>query len=355
MHVSKPFAYQVAACRLAWLVVALALPLAKAPAATPPSVTVEMMMYNGHEAYRLSNGKTEAVIVPSLSGRVMRFGAVGGANWLWNALPEKLQGNGYKNYGGDKTFVGPHPVWNTFTESLWPPEPTWDGAAHAGQILPDGRVKTIGNVWRGFGVRVIREFSFNPAGEFVVSQTLEKVEGEPRMLAIWPVTQVAPPDAVYLPLNEKSAYLWGFHPYGTLPATAKVEPVVDMPFHIGTPVPRAKLLKITPTPGGGYKLGVDSPVASIAAVKNGVAFVQRTEKLNAQYPEGVEGAGLTVEFYNHAEGGAGHFIEMELLSPLYTLRVGDSKTLVTRWSLHTLPVNIATSESILQLLQPTQD
>jgi hypothetical protein len=41
---------------------------------------------------------------------------------------------------------------------------------------------------------VIREFSFNAAGEFVILHTLEKVEGEPRLLAIWPVTQVVPPE-----------------------------------------------------------------------------------------------------------------------------------------------------------------
>ncbi|HEX8552304.1 MAG TPA: hypothetical protein VF681_12210 [Abditibacteriaceae bacterium] len=317
------------------------------------AATVEKTTYNGHEAYRLSDAKTEAVIVPSLSGRVMRFGSVGGVNWMWNALPEMLQGNGYKNYGGDKTFVGPHPAWSTFTESLWPPQPTWDGTPHLAQVLPDGRLRTTGDTWRGFGVRVIREFSFNAAGEFVVSQTLEKLEGEPRILAIWPVTQLATPDAVYLPINEKSAYLWGYHPYGPLPKAAKVEPVVEMPLPIGTPVPRPGLLKITPTTGGGYKLGVDSPVVSIAAVKDGVAFVQRTEKVKAQYPNGAEGAGLTVEFYNHWEGGAAHYVELELMSPLYTFNVGDSKTLVTRWSLHTLPDKTATPEVISQLLQPT--
>jgi hypothetical protein len=219
--------------------------------------------------------------------------------------------------------------------------------------LPDGRFKTTGNVWQGFGVRVIREFSFNAAGEFEVSQTLEKVEGEPRVLAIWPVTQVAPPDAVYLPLNEKSAYLWGYHPYGPMPKTARVEPLVEMPSQIGTPTPRPKLLKITPTSGGGYKLGADSPVVSIAAVKDGVAFVQRTEKVKAQYPEGVEGAGLTVEFYNHGESGPAHYVELELMSPLYTLKMGESKTLVTRWSLHALPGKTVTPEAMSQLLQPT--
>ena len=330
-----------------WLVGALSL-----LAATCHAATVEKTTYNGFEAYRLSDAKTEAVVVPALSGRVMRYGTVGGANWMWNAPAEKLQGNGYKNYGGDKTFAGPHPFWSNFTPGLWPPQPTWDGTAHVGQILPDGKLKTTGNVWSGFGVRVIREFSFNAAGEFVVSQTLEKVEGEPRMIAIWPVTQVAPPDSVYLPLNEKSAYLWGFHPYGPLSKTTKLEPLYELPSQSGTPTPRPKLLKITPLSGSGYKVGADSPIVSIAAVKDGMAFVQRSEKINAQYPNGAENAGLTVEFYNHGEAGPAHYVELELMSPLYTLKVGDSKTMVSRWSLHSLPEKIATPESILQLLQP---
>jgi hypothetical protein len=307
-------------------------------------------------AYRLSDGKTEAVVVPSLSGRVMRFGTVGGANWLWNASPEKLQGDGYKNYGGDKTFAGPHPVWNTFADNLWPPDPLWDGPAHTAQVLPEGGLRTTGNVWRGFGVRVVREFSFSSAGEFVVSQTLEKVEGEPRQLAIWPVTQVLPPDAVYLPLNEKSAYLWGFHPFGNLPATAQVEPLTGALPEMAKALPRPKLLKITPTTGGSYKLGADSPVAAIAAVKGSVAFVQRAQKLDGQYPDGAEGAGLPVEFYNHGEGGVSQYIELELLSPLLRFRKGDSQTFVTRWSLHALPTapqeQLRAVESLLKATSP---
>lgn len=81
MLVSKNLAFQPV-----WLPCALSLLVATCHAAT-----VEKTTYNGLEAYRLSDEKTEAVIVPSLSGRVMRYGAVGGANWLWNAAPEKLQ------------------------------------------------------------------------------------------------------------------------------------------------------------------------------------------------------------------------------------------------------------------------
>lgn len=307
----------------------LLLPFASTHAQAAP---VESATYNGLTAFRLSDGKTEAVIVPSLSGRVMRFGAVGGANWLWNAPPEKLAGDGYKNWGGDKTFVGPHSSWKAFADNIWPPDPTWDGATHRAETLPNGHLQTTGNVWRGFGVRVVRDFSFAENGDFVVSQRLEKTAGEPRVLAIWQVAQIAPPDAVFLPLNPRSAYAHGFHPFGTLPTDANVQVVSP------------NLLKIAPTTGSGYKLGADSPVAAIAAVRNGVALVLRAARPDGDYADGAEGAGFPVEFYNHGEGGAGQYVELELLSPLRRFVRGGAWTHTVRWSLHLLSSRDNSSE-----------
>ena len=298
--------------------------------------TVEKIEYNSVDAYRITDGKTEAVVVPSFSGRIMRYGAVGGANWMWNSPAEKLTGKGYQNYGGDKTFAGPHPFWGAF-ESVWPPDPTWDGPAHVAEVLPEGRLKTTGNIWRGFGVRIIREFSYSAAGELVVTQTIDKVEGEPRQLAVWPVTQTAPPDAVYIPLNPNSAYTRGYHPFGGLPASAQVETLAGTTSEGSEPGSRSRLLKITPTVGTGYKLGTDSLVASIAAVKGDAMFLQRGEKLKGQYPDGAEGSGMSVEFYNHWDKAPNHFVELELLSALKTLKVGGSLTFTSRWSLHNLP------------------
>ncbi len=305
------------------------------PALIVRAGTVEATEYYGLHAYRLSDGKTEAVVVPSLSGRVMRYGIIGGLNWMWNGHPEKLQGDQYKNHGGDKTFVGPHSAWETCSE-LWPPDATWDSAPHQAQVLSDGRLKTTGNIWRGFGVRVIREFSYSKSGEFVITHTLEKVEGEPRQLAIWPVTQTIPPDAVILPLKVNSAYTRGFHSFGILPGSAKME-VMPGTVVAGGKTPNLRLLKVTPTAKAGYKIGADSPVAAIAAIKGNLAFLQRGEELMGEYPDGGQGAGLPVEFYDHGGGGSAHFVELELLSPLVTLRAGEATTFTTRWSVHSLP------------------
>lgn len=316
---------------LLWLLLASwVLPL------TGRAAIAESMLYNGVPAYRLTDGKTEAVVVPSLSGRVMRFGTVEGPNWMWNAPPEKLKGKGHKNYGGDKTFVGPHPEWATFGK-VWPPDASWDGEAHSAEVLPEGRLRTTGDLWRGFGMRVIREYFFNAAGEFVIVHTLQKIEGEPRQLAIWPVTQAAPPDAVFIPLNDRSAYAGGFHPYGPLPPTAKVEVLPRSSVESGVPSVNPRVLKLTPQSGIIYKVGADATVPAIAAVKGNSAFLQRADLQKGQYPDGAESAGMTVEYYNHWDAGPAQYVELELLSPLFLFKPGDSKSFTTRWSLHALP------------------
>ena len=94
-------------------------------------------------------------------------------------------------------------------------------------------------------MRVVREFSFNERGEFVIAHTLEKISGEQRVLAIWPVTQIPPPGAVYLPLNPNSAYPNGVHVFGAVPATACFETLLEAQGKTARPT----TLKITPTSG----------------------------------------------------------------------------------------------------------
>jgi len=64
--------------------------------------TITRTVYDGRTAFRLSDGRTEAVVVPEI-GRVMRYGFVGGSNWLWNSSQKSYGKNEWKNWGGDKT------------------------------------------------------------------------------------------------------------------------------------------------------------------------------------------------------------------------------------------------------------
>ncbi|MBD2128625.1 hypothetical protein NDI39_28590 [Microcoleus sp. ZQ-A2] len=55
------------------------------------------------------------------------------------------------------------------------------------------------------------KWGFEQNGDFAIGQTVEKVKGEPLLLSIWNVTQMEPPDAMFVPLNSQSVYKENFH------------------------------------------------------------------------------------------------------------------------------------------------
>ena len=57
-----------------------------------------------------------------------------------------------------------------------------------------------------------------PGGRATGAQRAEKVVGPPVVVALWSVTQVVPPAAVFLPVNPGSRYRDGFHDFGCDPA-----------------------------------------------------------------------------------------------------------------------------------------
>jgi glucose/arabinose dehydrogenase len=295
----------------------------------PASVgTITRTVYEGRTAFRLSDGRTEAVVVPQI-GRVMRYAFVGGANFLWNSQQKTYGEKEWKNWGGDKTWPAPQLWWPAIAEQNWPPDPAWDGNAHKATILPNNHLQMTSEVSKGFGALVVREFWFERNGDFVIQQTVEKVKGEPLLLSIWNVTQIEPPDAIFLPLNPQSIYKGNFH---WLKSPDNESPVV-----LSTPT----LLQLRPSLGVSaapnyFKVGVDSPVVTVAAVKNGVAMMEKAEHAEGNYPDGaMGGGGFPVEVFNNGEAKA-YYIELELLSGLHLFRESSRYQHTVHWSLHQL-------------------
>lgn len=325
---------------------------ALARAAPAPRSRVEATTYSGQAAFRLTDGRSEAVVVPAL-GRVMRYAQVGGPNVLWNAPAGKqFRPGDWKNWGGDKVWPAPQSQWGGLAGPAWPPHPTFDGMPHQAEVLPEAagaggtatkppRLRTTGPLMAGFGARVIREYSFDPAtGELVIEQSLKKEEGVPLLISLWSVTQIPPPDAAFLPLNPESPYKNNFHwfagkaPQGT--TTAGVSP---------------SLLRFKPSRGS-YKLGADAPIAAVAAVRDGLAFVLRGAKRPGQYPEGADGSGFPVTIWNQDETDpAARYVELEMMSPLTALKPGEQLGSVMRWSLHRLPAGGVDQPEIQQAVE----
>ncbi len=286
---------------------------------------VSTTTWRGLPAFRISDGKAEAIAVPQLGGRVMHFGRVGGGNFLWNGEPGSERREVALMWGGDKTYIGPHTMWPFTQPRMWPP-PVPDVSAHEAATLEGGeRLRMTSPAWPGYGTRVVRELAFDAGGDLVFTHTIEKAPAGALLGAVWVVTQTAPSDAVFVPLNPKSPYKdnvywfgWGTPKEGT-----------------GATTLSPTLLRIRPVLGTSWKLGAHPARPALATVKDGVAFVQRADPQEGQYPEGADGAGLSVEVYHHDLPGPGEYTELEMLSPLRRLDAGA--TLTTRWSLHDVP------------------
>lgn len=316
-------------CFVSLLFLLSAVPLAAAPPKYDLSHdmrTIEKIKWDGRVAWRLSDGRSEAIIVPDY-GRVMRFGRAGGISWLWNAPPDKISINNWKNYGGDKTWPAPQSHWAIMSGKEWPPPAQWDGAKHKAGVK-NGKLWMVSPVQKPLGARVVREFWFDANGDFVVSQAADKIAGDPVYFSLWSVIQIVPPEAIFLPLSPSSPYRNNFHWIH--------KPEVE----VNTQVISPSLLKVLPSVGNdknNFKIGSDANISAIIAVREGWAFRARSSKPKGFYPDGAaDEAGFPIELWNMGPKDL-HYNELELLSPLKLYKVGSRWRHTIRWSVHQLP------------------
>ena len=301
--------------------------------------TLQPTMYHGHAAYRMTDGRTEAVIVPDLA-RVMRYGFVGGPNILWNAAPpdpaKPIDYTQWINWGGDKTWLGPQSSWLLVQgTNNWPPDATLT-CLQTAEVLPGNALRLTGRVSNAWGARIVREYRFGPKGEFLVNQTVEKVSGPKVELTIWDVFQSQSPDAIFLPLNPNSPYKTGYQ-WLIPPKTKTVIPLAG-----------PDMTRIAHSDAVSYKIGLDSPIARIVAVKGGQALVLSAPLPKGDYPDGALGSGFPVELYNMGDP-KNPFDELELLGPLKVLGPGDKTSYQIIWRLYKLPTRNARSPLVVRL------
>lgn len=289
--------------------------------------TLKKSTWRGLEAFTLTDGKSEAVVVPKLGGRVTEFRRVGGANWLWLGEPGAEQREPAQFWGGEKTYIGPHTAWRFTQPRTWPP-PAPDSTEHTAEALDDGTLRVTSPPWEGYdSARIVREFRFAPGGEFVIHHRIAPVPGSRAVGALWTIAQTVPA-TVFVPLNPVSPYKDNVFWFDCAKPAARAKATLLSP----------TLLRIELVPGEIFKMGAHPPQPALAVVRDGSAFVQKADpQPKSDYPEGADGAGLSVEVYHHDAPGAGEYVELEFLSPLGRLDRGV--TLTTRWSIHALPAD----------------
>lgn len=270
-------------------------------------VTVKQAEYNGwKDALILSNGKVEAVIVPSI-GRVMQFRFVGEEGVFWEnpavaGKPVNPESNEWINFGGDKPWPAPQADWPKVTPRAWPPPIGFDAGEWKAKV-GNSAVELISPVDPHYGIRSRRVIILDPVKPIMtISTEFEKVSGEPRKVAVWVITQLKDPDLIMLPVPSGSQYPDGYNKQSK-----------ELPEQFSA---KKGMITLKRDPKKSTKIGNDA--GSITWMNDRyVLRIDSPRVRNAEYPDN----GSSAEVYTNVDPLK--YVELEMLGPLKEMKTGD--------------------------------
>ncbi len=280
---------------------------------------IRRISYHGwDQALLLTNGTVEAIIVPEI-GRIMQFrfaGEADGPFWENRSLDGKnpdSQSSEWGNFGGDKTWPAPQADWEKLTSRGWPPPAAFDSMPVTASIEGETIVLTT-SVDRHYGIQAERRVSLTGrSAEMSIQTTYHKKEGPPVTVSIWIITQLKDPELMLMPLPAKSIFADGYNKQSArLPLGLDVRD-------------NAVLCRRSPTDNA--KIGSDASRIFWADKTHVVEVFSERDK-NGEFPDN----GSSAEIYTNADPNK--YIELELLGPLKTLRVGESMSRKQIYRLH---------------------
>lgn len=302
------------ACPLLALLLFCSVGAAAASQAAPVAVATGQTHRGWTDAIILRNDTVEAVIVPSV-GRVMQLRFVGEAEGpFWEnpklagqTIPANPWREAHGSFGGDKTWPAPQSLWN------WPPPAAFDAAPHTAAVAPDGSVTLTSPVDARFGLRALRRITLDPAEPVLrITTTYEKVTGEPVRVSVWVICQLQEPVAVFLPIPAGSRFPSGINPEWPVPA----------PFLKRD----GDGLRFIRDPAKSRKTGNDGTALVWAGTRH-LLRMTIPRVAGADYPDN----GCSVEVYGNQDPFP--YVELETLSPLQTLRAGETMSATTTYRL----------------------
>ncbi len=269
------------------------------------------------EAVIVRSREVEAVIVPSV-GRVMQFrfrGEGSGPFWenegLVGGVPD-AEAKEWRNFGGDKTWPAPQGDWPGVVGRAWPPPRAFDAMAVEAVVRGDW-VELVSPVDPQYGIRTRREVRLEPGRPVMTIRTIyEKVEGEPRKVSVWVITQLRDPAAVFVPLPGRSIFPEGY-----------VRQSKELPANLRR---SEGGLWMTRGPKTATKIGTDA---------GRLLWIGEREALLIDSPREAQGVypdqGSSAEVYTNPDPAA--YVELEMLGPLRELKRGDRIERVNRYTL----------------------
>lgn len=310
----------------------------------PAPTRLCQISYKGwHEAFLLTNGKADVVVVPAI-GRIMAYQLAGQpqTNALWNnpallgkplpyAVPYPARAAEWINYGGDKLWPAPQDDWARSQRQAgnWPPDPQMDYGPYRVSRIPNG-LRLTGPVSDNRHLRPVRDIVLAPGStQVLLREVFQRVPladtGTANIapalpLSLWNIAQARPDATVFVPLNPASRFPGGY--------VALAGQTHEANWHA-----QDGLLAITSRTEQGDKAGVDASVGWMGALyQNTLLFTEQCAlDPQAAYPD--QNTPLQV----WSQGGSEAYVEMEALGPLVAQSAGQTITRTLTWNLRRLP------------------
>lgn len=268
------------------------------------AVSITKTNYHGwSEAYQISNGVAEVLVVPT-AGRVMQFRFAGeetGPFFENRAMDGKAPiptSKEWGNFGGDKTWPSPQEDWGKVTPRGWPPPVAFDSMPVTARV-EGSKLRLISAVDPHYGIRAERVISLDStAATMFITTTYFKVEGEPRKVGVWIITQLGEPDFVYIPTSIGEKYV-------------RQSDAPPQNLHVGK---HAITLKRSPSKAA--KIGTDAGALIWVGPRHAVRI--ESPRGEGEYPD----EGSSAEVYTNPNPLT--YVELEMLGPLKTMKIGDT-------------------------------
>jgi hypothetical protein len=282
---------------------------------------LDRISYRGWDnAYRISNGTVELVVLADVGPRVISYSFAGGEN-IFHEVAEQAGltgGKDFRLYGGHRLWVWPE-VQRTYF-----PDNSEVAVCHDHNVVRF--TAPLEGVAPGSNLQKELEIQLNEVGSRVtVSHRITNRDTQPTELAPWTPTMMKARGRAILPLPPRAAMdkdhfqsvgpltLWSFTDF------------VDARWRLGTEFVQ---LRQQSNPTGRFQeqmTGVFNPAGWGAYVLNETVFVKRAPATpGAQYPD----FGCNFEVFTNPE-----FLELESLGPKVQLGPGESTMHTEIWSL----------------------
>lgn len=260
----------------------------------------------------MSNGIIEVMVTIDMGPRIIHFGLINGENMLYTDQERKYRASGeefdqlygegavFYNYGGHRLWLSPESTPDTYYPDN---EPVVYGILAEGVSFTPARQKH-NEMQLGFEVMMNENTS-----DIMVVHSAKNCSKDPKTLALWSVTMMAPGGFEIIPQNQgedplqpdRSVILW---PYANLR---------DPRIFWGN---RFITLRQDPTATTAFKVGMNNRAGWAAYVRKNVVMIKRFVHNNhTVYPD----LGASYETYTN-----GDFLEMESLSPLCHIEPGNT-------------------------------